>query len=96
MASFLLEPVQRLARYPMLIRQILHYTPKTYAEHDLVAKSLNLTEDLLRETNEAVRSAENREKLRDLQTRLNSVGNKSKFLSSLFTRKNSGIENVPP
>lgn len=62
--------MQRLARYPLLLRQILHYTPKTHPDHVPVLEALLQSEELLRGANEAVRSSENMDKLREIQARL--------------------------
>ncbi|KAJ1511700.1 hypothetical protein HMI55_006497 [Coelomomyces lativittatus] len=60
LASFLLKPIQRLTRYPLLIKQILHYTSEKNLESDELKKSLEIAEKLLRIANEAARAEEDR------------------------------------
>lgn len=57
LSSYLLEPMQRITRYPLLIRQILKFTPKNSQEYSKVAKALRSMEDLLLKVNEAVNQA---------------------------------------
>lgn len=87
MASFLLEPVQRLTRYTLLLRQILHYTGKDHPDHSATVQALNGSEMLLRETNEEVRAKENLVVLQELQNRLEKgLGKKRLGISGLFGR----------
>ncbi|GAA5879139.1 hypothetical protein JCM16303_001313 [Sporobolomyces ruberrimus] len=60
---FLLEPMQRLTRYPLLINQILRYTEADSSDADILAGSLEIAERTLSIVNEAVRSNENEQKL---------------------------------
>lgn len=92
LASFLLEPVQRIARYPLLLRQIIHYTDSELLEdHRGLRKAINRMEGLLMETNEAVREAENWRTLSRIQNRLNWSATQSKSFSfkSFFRDKRS-------
>ncbi|KAL7419920.1 hypothetical protein Q5752_005838 [Cryptotrichosporon argae] len=65
LSSFLLEPMQRITRYPLLIRQIIHYTAP---EQDLAAveRALGVAEVTVARINEGVRAAEGDERLREL------------------------------
>ena len=57
--------MQRITRYPLLIKQIIHYTEpdedRTLTEH-----ALRTAERILGDINEAVREQEGRERLREL------------------------------
>lgn len=87
LASFLLEPVQRLTRYSLLLRQILHYTPKNHPDHSATVMALNESEVFLRQTNEEVRAKENSVILRDLQNKLErGLSRKKLGISGLFGR----------
>ncbi|GAA5869921.1 hypothetical protein JCM8547_008105 [Rhodosporidiobolus lusitaniae] len=59
----LLEPMQRLTRYPLLINQILRYTEPDHPDHSTLTRALQIAEQTLDDVNEAVRSHENEEKL---------------------------------
>lgn len=59
--SYLLEPVQRVSRYPLLLKELLHYTPKTATtekEHHQMIMALEAAELFVHATNEAVREDE--------------------------------------
>ncbi|CAG8781616.1 7151_t:CDS:10, partial [Gigaspora margarita] len=66
LSSFLLKPLQRITRYPLLIRQILHYTSKDNIDHQNMMQALHKAEKILEETNEAAREQENRLKLNEI------------------------------
>lgn len=67
LSSFLLEPVQRLTRYPLLFKQVLHYTPKSHVDLPGTIRALELAEAMLAEINETVRETENKTRLIELQ-----------------------------
>lgn len=58
---YLLEVLQRLARYPLLIGQILRYTDEDHPDYRTLTEALQTAETVLSSTNEMVRSAENNE-----------------------------------
>ncbi|CAG8655621.1 13678_t:CDS:10, partial [Dentiscutata heterogama] len=66
LSSFLLKPLQRITRYPLLIRQILHYTSKDNNDHQNMMQALHKAEKILEETNEAAREQENQMKLKEI------------------------------
>lgn len=65
LSSFLLEPMQRLTRYPLLLKQIVQYTT---AEQDLeeVKRALAYVETTVSDVNESVRQRENKDRLKEL------------------------------
>ncbi|KAJ3030647.1 hypothetical protein HDV00_008758 [Rhizophlyctis rosea] len=63
LSSFLLEPMQRITRYTLLLRQILHHTPKTHPDHDDVMRALSVSEEAAERVNVAAREQESREKI---------------------------------
>ncbi|KAK4047374.1 hypothetical protein OIV83_005421 [Microbotryomycetes sp. JL201] len=71
---FLLEPMQRLTRYPLLINQIQRYTEQDHVDHELLAKGLRMAESTLNDVNEAVRARDNEEKLAYLSDHLSLNG----------------------
>ena len=70
LASFLLEPVQRLARYPLLLKQILHYTEKGHWDRPATLQAVLASEELLQSVNESVRRHESTARLQYIQSRL--------------------------
>ena len=62
LSSYLLIPMQRITRYPLLLKQIIHYTA---ADQDLVQvqHALHTVEGIVSMINEDVREAEGQERL---------------------------------
>ena len=65
LSSYLLIPVQCLTRYPLLIRQILNYTPPSM-DRDKIENSLITEETILEAINESIREQEGQERLAEL------------------------------
>jgi hypothetical protein len=65
--SFLLMPMQRITRYPLLLKQILHYTPKMHKDHSAILEALALIEAIAEQSNDAARRSENTIKLKDIK-----------------------------
>ena len=56
LSSYILIPMQRITRYALLLRQILHYTSKTHHQYDSYVIALQLAEEFLDEINGAIKS----------------------------------------
>ncbi|KAJ7590631.1 hypothetical protein C8J56DRAFT_887202 [Mycena floridula] len=69
LSSFLLIPMQRITRYPLLIRQILNYT-EPGPEQTLIQESLATAEKILDRINEAIRDQEGYETLKTISQHL--------------------------
>ncbi|TFY81602.1 hypothetical protein EWM64_g2415 [Hericium alpestre] len=65
LSSFLLVPMQRVTRYPLLIKQILHYTEPDQDRAE-IERALRTAEKILRHINEAIREQEGYQRLRAL------------------------------
>ncbi|WVW79834.1 hypothetical protein I302_101804 [Kwoniella bestiolae CBS 10118] len=76
LSHFLLSPMQRITRYPLLIKQIIHYTdildPSGETNSDLprVENALRMVEHIVGQINESVREAEGEERLKALSENL--------------------------
>ena len=68
LSSFLLKPMQRVTKYPLLIKRILDYSPPGSEDYDQLMAALVEAELLCSKVNEAVRSKENTEQLEWLQS----------------------------
>lgn len=51
LSSFLLLPMQRITRYSLLLRQILHYTPKSHSDHETTLIALQMSDEFLEKVN---------------------------------------------
>ncbi|KAI3639930.1 hypothetical protein MIR68_002058 [Amoeboaphelidium protococcarum] len=67
LVSLLLQPVQRLPRYRMLIAQLLKYTPRSHCDYDGLTEALQLIESVNQWVNERIRMHEEDTRLVDLQ-----------------------------
>jgi len=62
--------VQRVTRYPLLIGQIVKYTNEDHPDYEPLKRSQRTAEAILNTTNEAIRSRENKERLKVLSENL--------------------------
>ncbi|KAJ7221504.1 hypothetical protein GGX14DRAFT_492415 [Mycena pura] len=69
LSSYLLAPMQRITRYPLLIKQILHYTGPG-DEHRAIQKAITTSEKILDHINESIRDQEGRETLKRISQNL--------------------------
>ncbi|KAL3883381.1 hypothetical protein ACJMK2_029651 [Sinanodonta woodiana] len=67
LSSFLLKPMQRITKYPLLIEKILKYTPVGHPDHQHLTEALAKAEELCNQVNEGVREKENSDRLEQLQ-----------------------------
>ncbi|XP_062292716.1 intersectin-2-like [Scomber scombrus] len=74
LSSFLLKPMQRITRYPLLIKNILEHTPDTHADHGPLRESLERAEELCSQVNEGVREKENSDRLEWIQSHVQCEG----------------------
>ncbi|KAJ3050644.1 hypothetical protein HK097_008351 [Rhizophlyctis rosea] len=74
LSSFLLEPMQRITRYTLLLRQILHHTPKDHPDHNDVVHALAVSEEVAERVNLAAREQESREKIAEIKQGLDLEG----------------------
>ena len=58
--------MQRITRYPLLLKQILHFTLKTHPDQKDLLEALNLSEKLLALVNESAQETENKYKMEEI------------------------------
>uniref|UniRef100_A0A8C6VTC1 Intersectin 2 n=1 Tax=Naja naja TaxID=35670 RepID=A0A8C6VTC1_NAJNA len=74
LSSFLLKPMQRITRYPLLIKSILENTPETHPDHNNLKQALERAEELCSQVNEGVREKENSDRLEWIQSHVQCEG----------------------
>ncbi|XP_042565924.1 intersectin-2a isoform X3 [Clupea harengus] len=74
LSSFLLKPMQRITRYPLLIKNILENTPEGHADHGPLREALERAEELCLQVNEGVREKENSDRLEWIQNHVQCDG----------------------
>ncbi|PSN50566.1 Intersectin-1 [Blattella germanica] len=67
LSSFLIKPMQRITKYPLLIKKILDYTPSNHPDRQNLQEALSKAEEFCTQVNEGVREKENSERLEWLQ-----------------------------
>nr|XP_033795672.1 intersectin-2 isoform X2 [Geotrypetes seraphini] len=73
-SSFLLKPMQRITRYPLIIKNILENTPDTQPDYSNLKFALDRAEELCSQVNEGVREKENSDRLEWIQTHVHCEG----------------------
>ncbi|XP_030577284.1 intersectin-2a isoform X2 [Archocentrus centrarchus] len=74
LSSFLLKPMQRITRYPLLIKNILENTPDGHADCGPLREALERAEELCSQVNEGVREKENSDRLEWIQSHIQCEG----------------------
>ncbi|KAH7911883.1 hypothetical protein BJ138DRAFT_1062162 [Hygrophoropsis aurantiaca] len=70
LSSYLLVPMQRVTKYPLLIRQILQYTDETSQDRGSILAALDSAEKILEHVNETIREQEGRGRLGEISQNL--------------------------
>lgn len=71
--SFLIKPIQRICKYPLLLRDLLKVTPEDHEDHDNLVAALGKIEEVVTYVNERKRLAENLQKILDVQKQIEST-----------------------
>ncbi len=58
--------MQRITRYSLLLRQILHFTPKKHPDHDATLIALQLSDEYLEQLNSAIKERQSRIKIQEI------------------------------
>jgi hypothetical protein len=73
LANFLLKPVQRICKYPLLLREVIKYTEEGHVDSENLVKALFKIETVVTIVNEGARQAEGVHKMLELQNRFTTV-----------------------
>lgn len=65
--SFLIKPLQRITKYPLLLKELLRETSETHADYLALERSYNRLAEVVAEINEKKRQSENLVKLIEIQ-----------------------------
>lgn len=68
--AMLIKPVQRICKYPLLLKQIAKSTPTTVAYYSALLKSMDIMHEMTLQINEAQRKSENEYHFNELRDRL--------------------------
>ncbi|XP_015589739.1 intersectin-1 isoform X6 [Cephus cinctus] len=67
LSSFLIKPMQRITKYPLIVSKILEYTPPGHPDRQYLQEALAKAEEFCTQVNEGVREKENSDRLEWLQ-----------------------------
>ncbi|GBM98010.1 Intersectin-1 [Araneus ventricosus] len=67
LSSFLLKPMQRITKYPLLIQKVFENTSEDHPDYPHLKEALNLAQQLCNQVNEGVRERENSDRLEWIQ-----------------------------
>jgi RhoGEF domain/SOS1/NGEF-like PH domain len=73
--SFLIKPVQRLCKYPLLLRELIKATPDSHPDFKPIGEAQRLTQSLVDEVNSSKREAENVNKMLEVTKSLAGADN---------------------
>lgn len=71
LSSFLLLPMQRITRYTLIFKQILHHTPVMHPDYDQTVQSYELSQGTADMINSAAIDQENKDKLEEMISQIN-------------------------
>ena len=67
LSSFLIKPVQRICKYPLIIREVLKYTEESNPDFDYLKRAMEKLEGVLSVVNEGARKADGGRKMLEIQ-----------------------------
>ncbi|KAJ3237114.1 cytochrome c oxidase subunit 1, partial [Chytriomyces hyalinus] len=70
--SFLIKPVQRICKYPLLLRELIKHTPKTMPDYPGLEKASEKMESIAVKVNEATQALDKKEKVISLLSKIES------------------------
>ena len=73
--SFLIKPVQRLCKYPLLLRELLKCTPDAHPDRESLSIAMTLTQSLVDQVNTSKREAENVRNMLSVTSQLSGADN---------------------
>ncbi|KZC10712.1 Intersectin-1, partial [Dufourea novaeangliae] len=85
LSSFLIKPMQRITKYPLIIGKILEHTPVVHPDRQYLQEALAKAEEFCTQVNEGVREKENSDRLEWLQTHVACDGLEEQLIFNSLT-----------
>ncbi|XP_043521564.1 intersectin-1 isoform X12 [Frieseomelitta varia] len=85
LSSFLIKPMQRITKYPLIIGKILEHTPIDHPDRQYLQEALAKAEEFCTQVNEGVREKENSDRLEWLQTHVACDGLEEQLIFNSLT-----------
>lgn len=80
--SFLLKPMQRVTRYPLLIKRLISATESKHGEYNQLTEALIAANELCTSVNQAVKEQDNSDKLEWIEQKVDLINVKFSFNSA--------------
>jgi len=71
--SFLIKPIQRVCKYPLLLRELIRYTPEDHADFQPLQNAFNKINEVVANINEGQRQAEGLQRIIELQRQIEGI-----------------------
>lgn len=71
--AFLIKPIQRICKYPLLLRELLKYTPEEHPDHAQAKAALEKVQGVVEEVNKKKRDSENLQKILEIQGQISNI-----------------------
>jgi len=94
--SYLIQPVQRIPRYVLLLRELKKHTPETHAEYAALSTALAKIESIAEHVNESKRQVEQASRLIDIGQRLKNSGSFVVFSPTRRLLKEGIVKKIRP
>ncbi|XP_076618966.1 dynamin associated protein 160 isoform X3 [Colletes latitarsis] len=85
LSSFLIKPMQRITKYPLIIGKILEHTSVDHPDRQYLQEALAKAEEFCTQVNEGVREKENSDRLEWLQTHVACDGLEEQLIFNSLT-----------
>nr|XP_031841629.1 intersectin-1 isoform X3 [Nomia melanderi] len=85
LSSFLIKPMQRITKYPLIIGKILEHTSVEHPDRQYLQEALAKAEEFCTQVNEGVREKENSDRLEWLQTHVACDGLEEQLIFNSLT-----------
>jgi len=90
LSQFVIMPVQRICKYPLLFKDLMKHTPKEHPDYPNLEKAFTTSENLLAIVNENTRESTNVKAIRDIESSLTGASH-IKFLMPGRHFKHKGL-----
>ncbi|KAL6065501.1 Rho guanine nucleotide exchange factor 4 [Balamuthia mandrillaris] len=77
--SFLMAPLQRICKYPLLLKKICENTPEGHSDYHTIRQATEALENIVKMINEQTREMENIEKILAIQNKIEQNANSEKL-----------------
>mmetsp|Transcript_16155 Transcript_16155/g.48522 ORF Transcript_16155/g.48522 Transcript_16155/m.48522 type:complete len:663 (-) Transcript_16155:100-2088(-) len=84
--SYLIKPIQRFMKYPLLLRELIEATSLSHPDYVSLKTALALTQDIIHKVNESKREEENINKLTLIETQIHGLNIKLVMRGRRFIR----------